>query len=113
MILLQMIMYLSQKYTPEREFHQWLSCNFGTTLDGLPYYDSTNKKLYILGSHTDGTSGHTEILITSESVSTFNTVVSAPVLDGFGAGIFEELSSTLYKAMVNQYKLQVLTLIRH
>ena len=73
--------------------------NFGTTLDGLPYYDSTNKKLYILGSHTDGTSGHTEILITSESMQNFNTVVSASVAaDGFGAGIFEELSSTLYKA---------------
>ena len=73
--------------------------NFGTTLDGLPYYDSTNKKLYILGSHTDGTSGHTEILITSESMQNFNTVVSASVAaDGFGAGIFEELTSTLYKA---------------
>ena len=73
--------------------------NFGTTLDGLPYYDSTNKKLYILGSHTDRTSGHTEILITSESMQNFYTVVSASVAaDGFGAGIFEELTSTLYKA---------------
>lgn len=73
--------------------------NYGTTLDGLPYYDSTNKKLYILGSHTDGTSGHSEILITSESMSNFNTVVSASVAaDGFGAGIFEELNSELYKA---------------
>ncbi len=75
------------------------TANYGTTLDGLPYYDSTNKKLYILNAHSDGTSGHSQILITSESMSNFNTVVSASVAaDGFGAGIFEELSATLYKA---------------
>ena len=26
-----------------------VTANYGTTLDGLPYYDTTNKKLYILG----------------------------------------------------------------
>ena len=42
-----------------------ITSNFGTTLDGLPYYDSTNKKLYILGASGDGTSGHTPITVTS------------------------------------------------
>ena len=49
------------------------TANFGTTLDGLPYYDTTNKKLYLLGAHTDGTSGHTEITITTSSMENFAT----------------------------------------
>ena len=81
--------------------------NYGSTLDGLPYYDSTNKKLYILGSHTDGTSGHTEIQITSESMQNFNTVVSASAAAaGFGgSSFFEEIDSTNFK--VNGKSLQI------
>ena len=81
--------------------------NFGTTLDGLPYYDSTNKKLYILGSHTDGTSGHTQISITSESMQNFNTVVSASAAAaGFGgSNFFVEIDSTNFK--VNGKSLQI------
>jgi len=60
---------------------------YGATLDGLPYYDTTNKKLYILGAHADGTSGHSEIIITKDSISNFDTVVSASVAaSGFGSG---------------------------
>lgn len=75
-----------------------VTANFGTTLDGLPYYDSTNKKIYILGASGDGTSGHTEITVTSESIQNFDTVVSASVASfGFGAGIFESIDSTTYR----------------
>ncbi len=73
--------------------------NYGSTIDGLPYYDSTNKKLYILGSHADGTSGHTEIILTKNSLQNFATEVSSSAAAaGFGgSGIFEEISSILYK----------------
>ena len=63
------------------------TAEYGATLDGLPYYDTSNKKLYILGAHSDGTSGHSEIIITKDSISNFNTVVSASVAaSGFGGG---------------------------
>jgi len=77
-----------------------VTANFGTTLDGLPYYDTTNKKLYILGASGDGTSGHTEIIITTASLQNFDTHVSASAAaSGFGAGgsgIFELVSGTIY-----------------
>jgi hypothetical protein len=61
------------------------TAEYGATLDGLPYYDTSNKKLYILGAHSDGTSGHSEIIITKDSISNFDTVVSASVAaSGFG-----------------------------
>ena len=60
--------------------------NYGSTLDGLPYYDSTNKKLYILGSHTDGTSGHTEIQINSASIQNFDSVVVSALPAGTISG---------------------------
>ena len=76
--------------------------NYGTTLDGLPYYDTSNKKLYILGASGDGTSGHTQITVTSESIENFDTVVSASVASaGFGAGIFEPIDSTTYRTENN------------
>ena len=63
------------------------TAEYGATLDGLPYYDTSNKKLYILGAHSDGTSGHSEIIITKNSISNFDTVVSASVAaSGFGDG---------------------------
>jgi hypothetical protein len=63
------------------------TAEYGATLDGLPYYDTSNKKLYILGAHSDGTSGHSEIIITKDSISNFDTVVSASVAaSGFGSG---------------------------
>jgi hypothetical protein len=63
------------------------TAEYGATLDGLPYYDTSNKKLYILGAHSDGTSGHSEIIITKDSISNFDTVVSASVAaSGFGGG---------------------------
>jgi hypothetical protein len=40
------------------------TAQYGTTLDGLPYYDSTNRKLYILSASNDGTSAHSEIITT-------------------------------------------------
>ena len=79
-----------------------VTANFGTTLDGLPYYDSTNKKLYILGASGDGTSGHTQITVTSESIQNFDTVVSASIASaGFGAGIFESIDGTTYRTENN------------
>ena len=61
---------------------------FGTTADGLPYYDTNGKKLYILGAHSDGTSGHTAITLTSQSIDNFNTVVSASAaIAGFGGAV--------------------------
>jgi len=79
-----------------------VTANFGTTLDGLPYYDSTNKKLYILGASGDGTSGHTQITVTSESIQNFDTVVSASIASaGFGAGIFESIDGTTYRTEKN------------
>jgi len=79
-----------------------VTANFGTTLDGLPYYDSTNKKLYILGASGDGTSGHTPITVTSESIQNFDTVVSASIASaGFGAGIFESIDGTTYRTEKN------------
>ena len=76
--------------------------NYGTTLDGLPYYDSTNKKLYILGASGDGTSGHTQITVTSESIQNFDTVVSASVASaGFGAGIFQPIGALTYRTENN------------
>lgn len=79
-----------------------VTANYGTTLDGLPYYDTTNKKLYIIGASGDGTSGHTEITITSESIQNFNTVVSASAaaagFGGGGSGIFELVSGTVYRS---------------
>ena len=79
---------------------------FGTTTDGLPYYDTNGKKLYILGAHSDGTSGHTAITLTSQSIDNFNTVVSASVATaGFGgAGIFEAVNATVYETV---YDLQI------
>ena len=73
--------------------------NYGSTLDGLPYYDSTNKKIYILNSHSDGTSGHTEVILTKNSINNFATEVSgAAATAGFGgSGIFESISAVLYK----------------
>ena len=73
--------------------------NYGSTLDGLPYYDSTNKKIYILNSHSDGTSGHTEVILTKNSINNFATEVSgAAASAGFGgSGIFESISAVLYK----------------
>ena len=73
--------------------------NYGSTLDGLPYYDSTNKKMYILNAHSDGTSGHSEIILTKNSINNFATEVSgAAASAGFGgSGIFEEISSVLSK----------------
>ncbi len=73
--------------------------NYGATLDGLPYYDSTNKKIYILNAHSDGTSGHTEVKLTKNSISNFATEVSgAAATAGFGgSGIFEEISAVLSK----------------
>ena len=59
---------------------------YGTTLDGLPYYDTTNKKIYILGANADGTSGHTEISITSASIENFNSVVVSALPDGTVSG---------------------------
>ena len=75
-----------------------VTANFGTTLDGLPYYDTTNKKLYILGASGDGTSGHTEITITTASLQNFDThVSSSAAAAGFGSsGIFELVSGTIY-----------------
>ena len=75
------------------------TANYGTTLDGLPYYDTTNKKLYLLGAHADGTSGHTEITITTSSLQNFATQVSSSAAAaGFGgSGIFESVSAVLYK----------------
>ena len=77
--------------------------NYGTTLDGLPYYDSTNKKLYILNAHNDGTSGHTEILLTKNSLQNFATEVSASaVAAGFGGGgIFTPISAALERTTKN------------
>ena len=77
--------------------------NFGSTMDGLPYYDSTNKKLYILGSHADGESGHTEIIITTSSLQNFDNHVSASAAAaGFGAGgsdgIFVLESGAIYRS---------------
>jgi len=73
--------------------------NYGSTLDGLPYYDSTNKKIYILNAHSDGTSGHTEVILTKNSIDNFATEVSgAAATAGFGgSGIFEEITSVLSK----------------
>ena len=73
--------------------------NYGSTLDGLPYYDSTNKKIYILNAHSDGTSGHTEVILTKNSINNFATEVSgAAASAGFGgSGIFESISAVLYK----------------
>ena len=73
--------------------------NYGSTLDGLPYYDSTNKKIYILNAHSDGTSGHTEVILTKNSIANFATEVSgAAAAAGFGgSGIFEEISAVLSK----------------
>ena len=73
--------------------------NYGSTLDGLPYYDSTNKKMYILNAHSDGTSGHSEIILTKNSINNFATEVSgAAAAAGFGgSGIFEEITSVLSK----------------
>ena len=63
------------------------TAEYGVTLDGLPYYDTSNKKLYILGAHSDGTSGHSEIIITKDSINNFDTVVSASAAaSGFGSG---------------------------
>ena len=63
------------------------TAEYGATLDGLPYYDTSNKKLYILGAHSDGTSGHSEVIITKDSISNFDTVVSSSVAaSGFGGG---------------------------
>jgi len=68
---------------------------FGTTTDGLPYYDTNGKKLYILGAHSDGTSGHTEITLTSQSIDNFNTVVSASVaIAGFGGAVAGTVSGS-------------------
>ena len=79
-----------------------VTANYGTTLDGLPYYDTTNKKLYILGASGDGTSGHTEITVTSQSIQNFDTVVSASAASagfgGGGSGIFELVSGTVYRS---------------
>tara|TARA_A200000159_G_scaffold76066_1_gene70601 strand:+ start:35 stop:2515 length:2481 start_codon:yes stop_codon:yes gene_type:complete len=77
--------------------------NYGTTLDGLPYYDSTNKKLYILNAHNDGTSGHTEIILTKNSLQNFATEVSASaVAAGFGGGgIFTPISAALERTTKN------------
>ena len=79
-----------------------VTANYGTTLDGLPYYDTTNKKLYILGASGDGTSGHSEIIVTSQSIQNFDTVVSASAATaGFGSGgsgIFELVSGTVYRS---------------
>ena len=47
---------------------------FGESLNGLPYYDSTNKKLYILGSNANGIDGHTEIQLTGSSINNFAMV---------------------------------------
>ena len=73
--------------------------NYGSTLDGLPYYDSTNKKMYILNAHSDGSSGHSEIILTKNSIDNFATEVSgAAAAAGFGgSGIFEEISAVLSK----------------
>lgn len=76
---------------------------YGTTLDGLPYYDTTNKTLYILGANADGTSGHTQINITTSSIDSFDSHVSASAAaSGFGAGsgggIFELVSGTIYQS---------------
>jgi len=73
---------------------------YGTTLDGLPYYDTTNKILYVLGSHSDGSSGHTQINITTSSINSFDTHVSASIATaGFGSGgIFEVISGNTYKS---------------
>jgi hypothetical protein len=73
--------------------------NYGSTLDGLPYYDSTNKKIYILNAHSDGTSGHTEVILTKNSINNFATEVSeSAAAAGFGgSGIFESISAALYK----------------
>jgi len=79
-----------------------VTANYGTTLDGLPYYDTTNKKLYILGASGDGTSGHTEIVITTASLQNFDNHVSASAAaSGFGSGgsgIFELVSGTTYRS---------------
>ena len=76
---------------------------YGTTLDGLPYYDTTNKTLYILGANADGTSGHTSVNITTSSIDSFDSHVSASAAaSGFGAGsgggIFELVSGTIYQS---------------
>jgi hypothetical protein len=76
---------------------------YGTTLDGLPYYDTTNKTLYILGANADGTSGHTQVNITTSSIDSFDSHVSASAAaSGFGAGsgggIFELVSGTIYQS---------------
>ena len=53
------------------------SGTYGSTLNGLPYYDTTNSKLYILGSSGTPpyTAGHTEITLTSESIQNFTSDV--------------------------------------
>ena len=76
---------------------------FGESLNGLPYYDSTNKKLYILGSNANGLDGHTEIQLTGSSINNFATDVSASAAaNGFGAGggssVFELVSGTIYRS---------------
>ena len=53
------------------------SAQYGATLDGLPYYDTLNSKLYILSAHSDGTSGHTHIQLTKDSISNFDVSVKA------------------------------------
>ena len=83
---------------------------FGESLNGLPYYDSTNKKLYILGSNANGIDGHTEIQLTGSSINNFATDVSASAAaNGFGSGggnsVFELVSGTIYRA--NSKDLQI------
>ena len=77
--------------------------NYGTTLDGLPYYDSTNKKMYILNAHSDGTSGHSEIILTKNSLHNFATEVSASAATaGFGgSGIFTSITAALHRTTKN------------
>ena len=93
-----------------------LPAEYGTTLDGLPYYDSTNKVIYILGAHADGLSGHTPLTITTSSIQSFDTFVSASAAaSGFGgAGIFEIIDGIDYRTEKNieitgsgQYALRV------
>ena len=61
-----------------------LSSTYGKTLNGLPYYDSTNKKMYILRDTAQG--GHIELTFTSESIYQFETEVSAAAAAaGFGS----------------------------
>ncbi len=77
-----------------------VTATFGNSLDGLPYYDSTAKKLFILGNA--GAGGHTEIQLTGSSINNFDTDVSASAAAaGFGAGgggVFEIVSGKIFRA---------------